>query len=55
MLAATTPAAAGVLRPMKKRRSTVPVWTLKRASRRAPQMTNRNTPNQAGRLRSLSA
>src|SRR5437870_2008453 len=40
---------------MKKRRSTVPVWTLKRASRRAPQITNRKAPNHAGRLRSFSA
>src|SRR2546427_4816673 len=54
-LDAITPAAAGVLSPMKKRRSTVPVWTLKRASRRAPQITNRKAPNHAGRLRSFSA
>src|SRR5207247_452946 len=51
----TSPAAAGVGSPTKNRRSTVPVWTLKRASRRAPQITNRNAPNHAGRPRAESA
>src|SRR5437773_367667 len=52
---ATTPAAAGVGSPTKNRRSTVPVWMLKRASRSAPQITNRNAPNQAGRSSTESA
>src|SRR2546427_13288285 len=51
----TTPAAAGVGSPTKNRRSTVPVWALKGASRRAPQITNRNAPNHAGRPRAESA
>src|SRR5437867_8976370 len=50
-----TAAAAGVGRPTKKRLSVVPVCTLKRASRSAPQITNRNAANHAARPRSLSA
>src|SRR6266478_5888576 len=46
-VAATRPAAAGVGRPTKKRRSPVPVCTLNRASRSAPQITNRKAPSHA--------
>jgi hypothetical protein len=54
-IAAATPAAAGVESPTKNRRSTLPVCTLKRASRSAPQTTNRNAPNQAARPSECSA
>jgi len=37
----TRRAAAGVGRPLKYRLSTVLIWTLKRAKRRAPQTTKR--------------
>jgi hypothetical protein len=51
----TTAAAAGIGSPTKNRLSVAPVKTLKRASRSAPQITNRNAANHAGRPSSLSA
>src|SRR5439155_19428272 len=50
-----TAAPAGIGSPMKYRLSVLPVMTLKRASRSAPQITKRNAANHAGRPRSRSA